>query len=99
MLPWENLKNPIAGESDGIMHSTILVITLLMASTTAFAHEGEDRVVTMAKRVAAMENSRDLPSRAVWLSNRVIRNSRGLAYVPAKAEDKKNSKRPQTIQN
>jgi hypothetical protein len=81
------------------MRSTILVITLLMASTSAFAHDGEDRVVIMAKRVAAMENSRDLPSRAVWLSNRVIRNSRDLAYIPSKASDKKNAKRPQTIKN
>jgi hypothetical protein len=81
------------------MRSTILMITLLIASTQAFAHDSEDRVMIMAKRVAAMENSRDLPSRAVWLSNRVIRNSRDLAYIPSKASNKKGGKRPQTIKN
>lgn len=73
------------------------MIALSMAP--AFAHASEDRVVIMAKRVAAMENSRDLPSRAVWLSNRVIRNSRDLAYMPSKASGKKNAKRPQTVKN
>lgn len=68
-------------------------------ASSAFAHAGEDRVVVMAKRVAAMENSRDLPSRAVWLSNRVIRNSRDLAYVAPKASAKKSSKRLKTIKN
>jgi hypothetical protein len=73
------------------------MIALLVTSTSAFAHDG--RVMQLAKRVAAMENSRDLPSRAVWLSNRVIRNSRDLAFISTKAPAKKNSKRSQTIKN
>lgn len=81
------------------MRSTILTIALFIASSSAFAHGGQDRVVIMAKRVAAMENSRDLPSRAVWLSNRVIRNNRDLAYISSKPASKKASKSPETTQN
>lgn len=78
-----------------LMRST-LILTLLLASSVAMAQDGSSRVMQLAKRVAAMENSRDLPSRAVWLSNRVIKNSRDLAYVRSKPAKKK---RPQTSKN
>jgi hypothetical protein len=78
------------------MHSgTLFLVLFLSASGVAMADESP--AMQIAKRVAIMENSRDLPSRAVWLSNRVAHNSRELAYVRAKASKKKS--RPQSIKN
>jgi hypothetical protein len=74
---------------------TLFLVLFLSASSVAFADESP--AMQLAKRVATMENSRDLPSRAVWLSNRVIQNSRGLAYVRTRASKKKS--RSQSIKN
>ncbi|MGZ3651149.1 MAG: hypothetical protein ACXVB9_06235 [Bdellovibrionota bacterium] len=59
---------------------------LLASSTAAFAVpvqpapvEEVSPALQMARRVASMENGKDLPSRAVWLGKKAARNSR-LAY-------------------
>lgn len=57
---------------------TILVISLLMVAPLAKAEVADtySRGLQQAKRVAAMENQSDVPSRAYWLSRRCIKNSK-----------------------
>jgi len=74
-----------------------------LLTSSAFAEENEGKgsslALLLAKRVAAMEKSRELPSRAVWLSNRVISNTRSMAYVRAKNSSKGPKKRSETVKN
>lgn len=80
----------------------ISALLSLFLGFTAFGSEipepAHARAFVLAKRVAAMENSKDLPSRAVWLGNRVVSNSRSLAFVNAKTE-KNPKKRPASQKN
>jgi hypothetical protein len=46
--------------------------------------EEYSRAFQQAKRVALMENGNDVPSRAFWLSHRVVSNSRSLQSVSKK---------------
>jgi hypothetical protein len=72
---------------------------LLLGGSAFAAEEASDtsRALLLARRVARMENQKDLPSRAVWLSNRVVRNSRSLAFhQEPKAKSKK---RPASVTN
>ena len=59
-----------------------LFLGLLLGGSTFASEAAPDtsRGLLLARRVARMENQKDLPSRAVWLSNRVVRNSRSLAF-------------------
>lgn len=84
-----------------IITLTATIGFLLTSSAFASGNEGNSTslALLLAKRVAAMEKSRELPSRAVWLSNRVISNARSLAYVRAKTGSKDSKKRPETIKN
>ena len=73
-----------------------LILSLVVASLLSLPaladtrHESPSLAAQMAKRIAAMENGRDLPSRAVWLSQRVVNNNRLLAYnAPKQAKPKK----------
>ena len=58
----------------------------LLLGSTAMAGEAHSLGFVIAKRVAATENTRE-PSRALWLSTRVVTNARSLAAVtPVKAD-------------
>lgn len=56
------------------------------------------RALKIAKRVADHENHGDLPSRAVWLSQRVIKNSKAIAYQQKPTAGSKAKKRTQSPQ-
>lgn len=63
---------------------TIILCALFLTSSLAFANvtppdESLSRALQVARRVASMENDHDLPSRAVWLGQRVAKNSIKLA--------------------
>ena len=61
--------------------STILVLGLLAAgSARANSEQDQSRAFQLARRVASLENQQDVPSRAMWLSNRVVENNRTLAF-------------------
>lgn len=62
---------------------TFLVLGFLVSTTVAHAYPNQPQSVEenspalqLARRVAAMENSKDLPSRAVWLGKKAAQNSR-----------------------
>ena len=58
----------------------VALFSLLACPAFASQSEGkEDLVVHLARRVASNESERGLPSRAVWLGNRVVKNSKALA--------------------
>lgn len=50
----------------------------------------ESRAHFLAKRVASFENQQDVPSRAFWLSNRVVKKAKEISY---KSPQKKTKKR------
>ncbi len=83
---------------------TIILSTILSfcAGTAAFANvsnsheETLSRALQQARRVATMENDQDLPSRAVWLGQRVAKNSVKLAV---KSQPKLKKKNPTSVQN
>jgi hypothetical protein len=57
--------------------------------------EPSSPVLQLAHRVASMENSKDLPSRAFWLSKLAAASTIRLAYQnksPAKSKNKKSHK-------
>ena len=53
--------------------------------------EVQSRALQQARRVAAMENDQDLPSRGFWLGQRVAKNSERLEL--AKFEAKKTTRK------
>jgi len=65
-------------------HAALLAIALLAVSAPAFAlpeHpspalSNPSPGLQIARRVASMENEKDLPSRAVWLGKKAALNSR-----------------------
>jgi hypothetical protein len=79
-----------------------IILTLIpvvgFASTTnsPTAPQQSSRALKIAKRVAENENQGDLPSRAVWLGQRVVKNAKSIAYQkPAPAKNKKRSENPE----
>jgi hypothetical protein len=57
-----------------------MMITVLLLSSFGWAGETvTSRGFQQARRVAAMELGKDLPSRAVWLGSRVVNQSKPLA--------------------
>jgi hypothetical protein len=61
--------------------SYLLVLFSLTGTASANVSppaEIQSRALQLARRVAAMENGHDLPSRAVWLGQRVAKNSERL---------------------
>ena len=79
---------------------SLFAFSLLVISSSAFAvpmqpspvEEDNSPALQMARRVASMENDKDLPSRAVWLGKKAASNTR-LAYQAKAAckHAKKNS--------
>lgn len=71
---------------------TMIFLTLFIAGLAQANQsnpvETYSRALQQAKRVAVMENGRDLPSRAFWLSQRVVANSKSIAYHLPKSESK-----------
>jgi len=66
---------------------TMITLAGLILSSTAIAYPeqpspqaGPSPALQMARRVASMENERDLPSRAVWLGRKVAHSSRMASY-------------------
>jgi hypothetical protein len=80
--------------------SSFLTITLFFSlSVSAYAIPEQPSLesvpspaLQIARRVASMENEKDLPSRAVWLGKKAAQNTR-LAYE-AQASRKTKKKRP-----
>ena len=70
-----------------------------ISALSAQAQEENSRLLNLARRVAAMENSRHLPSRAVWLSNRVVLNQRALAFQSIDPKGKKPKKPAPSLKN
>lgn len=75
----------------------------LVVSVSASAEiSPPDREITysrgfqQAKRVATLENQQDIPSRAYWLSTRLVKNIKKLSYKETKA---KKSKAPVSTEN
>ena len=70
------------------------LLTLLFGfgfASAAFANvtppsEMQSRALQQARRVAAMENDHDLPSRGFWLGQRVARNSERLELAKLDAK-------------
>jgi hypothetical protein len=67
--------------------TSLLSAALLLGASSAFAIPAQpvsppasSPALLIARRVAAMENNRDLPSRAVWLGKKAAQNTR-LAYT------------------
>jgi hypothetical protein len=54
--------------------------------------ELQSRALQQARRVAAMENDRDLPSRGYWLGQRAAKNSERLELVNVESDLKTNRK-------
>lgn len=62
--------------------------------------EVTSRALQQARRVASMENGHDLPSRAVWLGQRVAKNDERLEVASAKKPARKTGKKTKTsVQN
>lgn len=78
-----------------------LFVSLILASLTAPIAGAQETTpalgLVLAQRVAAQENERGLPSRAVWLGNRVVQNDRSLAAVTDTLPSKK--KKRSTVRN
>jgi|GEM_PF-5456794 len=80
---------------------TVILSAIFFACSPAFANvspptESLSRALQVARRVASMENDHDLPSRAVWLGQRVAKNSIKLA---TKYQPKQKKKGRVTTQN
>lgn len=78
----------------------LLMITCLLMPLGVFAQvpgqqatEVYSRALQQAKRVANLENNKDLPSRAYWLSSRVVKQSKKAI------SSYKGSKKPSTTRN
>ena len=76
--------------------SSLLLIPLFLSlSASAFAipeqpsRETPSPVLQIARRVASMENEKDLPSRAVWLGKKVALNTRMAFEAQATRKPKK----------
>ncbi len=76
---------------------TLLPVAGLASTTNApTAPAPSSRALKIAKRVAENENQGDLPSRAVWLSQRVVKHAKSIAYQkPAPVKNKKRADSPQ----
>lgn len=85
------------------MHRTLLLSALLFTAGIPFAvadeEAGTSRAFQVARRVAQLENQKDVPSRAVWLSNRVVKNSRSLAFHQEEAPKARAKKREEAVEN
>ena len=63
-----------------------IYLLALVLPILAQAETREETLVThLARRVADKENERGLPSRAVWLGSRVVKNSKAIAVQTKKA--------------
>ena len=82
------------------MRTMILLISLLSGSAFAAVDQNSDdgisRAFQQAQSVAVMENGRTLPSRALWIGQRVVQNSKALAYQLPKGEAKRIKKNTAT---
>jgi hypothetical protein len=81
------------------MVRTGLFLSILLGfSTSALASQPKQEEnslgLQMAKRLASMENSRDLPSRAVWLSQRVAKNALSIAAHQVKPGEPPKRQKP-----
>lgn len=74
-----------------------LTLTSLVAPLAGAQEAAPALGLVLAQRVAAQENERGLPSRAVWLGNRVVQNDRSLAAVTDTLPAKK--KKRGTVRN
>lgn len=78
------------------MLSYLLILFSLAGTASANVSspaEIQSRALQQAKRVAAMENGHDLPSRAVWLGRRVAMNSERLEVDSSKKTARKPGKK------
>ncbi len=65
---------------------SILALPLVAAAEAPKpAAELYSRGLQQAKRVANMENTKDLPSRGYWLGSRVVKKSKAISYQAPKA--------------
>jgi hypothetical protein len=78
------------------MNNRLLVVALgILLSASAYAvpsqpapFEESSPALQLARRVASMENNKDLPSRAVWLGKKAAKTSQ-LAYKSKRKAAKK----------
>ncbi len=78
------------------MKTVFFILSLSLAGAASFAQvtppqETLSRALQQARRVASMENDNDLPSRAVWLGQRVAKNSEKLAVKDQPKKKKKST--------
>ena len=78
-----------------MIKQVLLVLGILVASPLAHAvpeqpapFEENSRALQLARRVATMENYKDLPSRAVWLGKKAAKSTR-LAFKAKATKSKK----------
>jgi hypothetical protein len=90
----------------GLMRSVAIFQILILMPAVAFASTSSEvfqptssRALTIAKRVAENENQGDLPSRAVWLSQRVVKNLKTLAYSEKPTPQKSKKRSQNSIKN
>jgi hypothetical protein len=76
-----------------------LPVVAVASTTSEVPKPTSSRALTIAKRVAENENQGDLPSRAVWLSQRVVKNMKTLAYTEKSAPQKPKKRSQNSIKN
>jgi hypothetical protein len=81
----------------------IFLISFFLGTAHAAVNQAQpdalSRALQQAKRVAVMENGRDLPSRAFWVSRRVVANTKAIAYQTPKSSSKVSKKSSQIQAN
>lgn len=73
----------------------LLVLSLMAVpafADTQQATETYSRGFQQAKRVANLENGKDLPSRAYWLGTRVVKQSKAISFQAPKPAPKAKTK-------
>jgi hypothetical protein len=73
-----------------------LIVFLATFPVIAFATTQKEtpvysRALQQAKRVAVMENGKDLPSRAYWLGSRVVKKSKSVSFQSPQNQKSKSS--------
>lgn len=82
-----------------ILSASLLIGTLAAGAAYADEAPNQSRGFQLARRVATLENQKDVPSRAMWLSTRVVKNSRELAFHQEEAPKARAKKPASTVTN
>lgn len=79
------------------MRSCTLFLALLTAPAAFASPESSSLALQLCKRVVSQKELQEMPSRAVWMSQRVATKARALAFHEEKSN--KNKKPNRSLQN